>query len=242
MDNTRFQEGRQYLESHGLNLLAVFDCADLPPAVREKLEAARVPLADFRRLVLIAHGGRTFWEKAQGIDFTVLDPLDDHSSARARRFMAEFAGDPDFLLLYPQRPFLLPLRQLGELAGWSHPSPLGIGIHPTFGLWFAYRVVLLSRAELPLLREAPSASPCVTCVDRPCIAACPAGAVTRVHQFDLEGCVSYRQAPQSRCAMTCRSRIACPVGSGHRYAAEQIQYHYRISLQMIQRTSRRGSS
>ncbi|GIS88980.1 MAG: hypothetical protein CM1200mP18_16900 [Gammaproteobacteria bacterium] len=35
------------------------------------------------------------------------------------------------------------LQKLGKFAGWSHPSPIGIDLHPRYGPWFAFRAVFL---------------------------------------------------------------------------------------------------
>jgi epoxyqueuosine reductase len=124
------------------------------------------------------------------------------------------------------------LQQLGELAGWSHPSPLGQGINPTYGVWFAYRAVFLTTAELPLTGGAPRPSPCDACLDKPCLSACPAGAVQPA-RFDIDGCANYRLQPASPCADRCLARMACPYFPEHRYSLEQIRYHYGRSLETL---------
>ena len=69
---------------------------------------------------------------------------------------------------------------------------------------------------------------------RPCISACPAGAVS-IEAFALDKCIAYRQQDGSACQFTCLARSACPVGSGHRYSEAQLRHTYGISLRMIRR-------
>ena len=51
--------------------------------------------------------------------------------------------------------------------------------------------------------------------------------------FALEKCLAYRVADGSLCQHTCLARIACPVGTRHRYDDEQMRHSYSISLAMI---------
>ena len=132
-------------------------------------------------------------------------------------------------LLYPG-PLPLPLQQLGALAGWHHPSPLGLGIHPHYGLWFAYRAALLTDAELALTPRLEAASPCASCADKPCVSACPVGAVSVDAAFDLNACVDWRLRPDSSCRAGCAARQACPAGAQWRYTPEQTGYHAHRSL------------
>ena len=76
------------------------------------------------------------------------------------------------------------------------------------------------------------APPCASCDRRPCVAACPANALTG-EDFDLDACLHWRMAPASTCADTCLARLACPVGAEHRYDAAQIRHSYGCSLDML---------
>lgn len=230
-DNTlrQLEAGREFLAGASLNLFAVLDCATLPPPIAEAMRGQGIPLAEYRRLVLVGHGGRRLWEALQAHGLETADPVDHYSVTRTSYFLRHYLPDPSVLWLYPDTPYLVPLQQLGQLAGWSYPSPLGQGIHPAYGVWFAYRAAFLTTLALPLRHEPPQPSPCDACPDKPCIRACPVGAV-RPERFDVDGCARYRLGGQSPCADRCLARLACPFFPEHRYSLPQVQYHYRHSL------------
>ena len=75
--------------------------------------------------------------------------------------------------------------------------------------------------------------PCDTCEDKPCIAVCPAKALNQ-GDLNLPACLDYRLESHSRCKSQCLSRIICPIAKEHRYSQEQINYHYAISMKMIE--------
>ncbi len=223
------ERGFQFLAAGGLNLAAVFDCAMLPTNMLTMTDD--VPWNAYQRLVLVGHGGRRMWEALQEKGMAENDPVDSYSRDLTQQFIHRYLDNPKTYWLYPSTPHLVPLQQLGALAGWSHPSPLGLGISPVFGVWFAYRAAFLVDADLPLRQVLHRPSPCDSCVDKPCISTCPVGAV-KMGAFDVAGCWGYRSQPQSPCQDRCLSRMACPYFPEHRYSLAQIQYHYGISLHM----------
>jgi hypothetical protein len=129
--NEKLQEGVELLAENGLNLTAVFDCATLPVDV---LEVMGVPLAGYKRLLLLGHGGRRFWRAFNEFGWHTADPVDHFSIHLTETFLRDYLGNPPYLCLYPLTEYMVPLQRLGELAGWCHPSPLGLGISPTYGL------------------------------------------------------------------------------------------------------------
>ncbi len=102
------------------------------------------------------------------------DPVDHFSLVMTQRFIVDFLSAPPVLMLYPTG-YNIPLQRLGALAGWHHPSLLGLGINGTYGIWFAYRAAFLTTLPLPAIQHSPiRPSPCDTCPDKPCIKACSA--------------------------------------------------------------------
>jgi len=221
----------------GLNLFACFDCAQLPTPIVDIIAANDFDPQNFSRLLLIGHGGRRLWEEIQHRDQPTEDPFDDISVALTRQFLRDYLGDPPVHFIYPETAIPLPLQQLGMLAGWHHPSPLGVGINGVYGLWFAYRAAVLTTDVLMPTLPMNEASPCETCVERPCITACPADAVSTAGNFQAGACFSQRLMADSSCGDRCHSRLACPYFVEHRYSDEQMGYHYGLSLASIRKYS-----
>lgn len=216
------------LNEAGLNLQAVFDLASLPG----EMVAALDPGRRFRRLLLIGHGGRTLWHRVQAANLASEHPIDDFTRARVKEWLATQLPDAAHELVYPGQ-MQLDLQTLGRFAGWHHDSPFRVGINAAWGAWFAYRAVVLLAAELPVSAPLTGASPCLSCGDQPCIAACPAGALSS-GDFSLRKCFAYRLLPDSRCRLTCVARTRCPVRPEHRYDDAQIAHSYSRSLTMIE--------
>jgi hypothetical protein len=197
------------------------------------MEDCQVNIESTRRFVMLGAGGSLLWQQL-GDDLTNSGhPLDTFSVNAAGRVVTEYWGGGDVEILYPG-PTPVPLQQLGVFAGWSHVSPLGIGINTGFGTWFAYRA--LFALDNPLQETVPVAShgtPCDQCVEKPCRSACPAGAVRLHKPFDLDRCVSHRLEFASSCADRCLARLACPVGQDWRYDEDQLVYHGRRSLDAL---------
>jgi len=189
------------------------------------------PLADGRRagtLVLTGSVGASLWAPFARDRRDEAEPL-DRWSARvlgtvARRFAATALQPND-------GPPYLPFQRWAARADPVHRSPLGLLIHPDFGLWHAYRGALLFAEclALPPLDERPS--PCDSCSDRPCLAACPVSAFTAAG-YDDAGCAAHLASGrgESCFASGCLARAACPVGRGHRYLADQARFHLEAFL------------
>ena len=105
------------------------------------------------------------------------------------------------------------------------PSPLGILIHPEFGLWHALRAALLfrDRRELPVFEARPS--PCDTCAAKPCLHTCPVGAFTPTG-YNVVTCRAYLHTLSGQPCMTqgCQARLACPVGRNNAYRGGLAQH------------------
>lgn len=225
------------LNACGLNLQAVLELASLPGEVLARL-GAQVDVDAWRQLVVVANAGPQLWRTLSGRGLAGDDPLDTFSVAAVERWFSAQSGGARALQVYPGEPWL-DLQALGRCAGWHHPSPLKLGIHPRWGTWFGYRVVLLTDTRWPASVAQPSAPPCRSCVARPCIAGCPADALAG-GELDLARCIAHRRQAGSSCAATCLARLRCPVGAAQRYDAAQIAHSYAASLQAIARFAGAG--
>jgi len=156
------------------------------------------------------------------------DPLDRWS----RRVIGALGARHGAAALFPfDGPPWLPFQRWAVRAEAVHVSPLGVLIHPDWGLWHAYRGALALRARIALPPRDRRGSPCTTCVGRPCERSCPVAAVTPAG-YDAAACARHVAAPAGRDCLAegCRARRACPVGAAHRYPAAQAGFHMRAFL------------
>jgi ferredoxin len=141
----------------------------------------------------------------------VIDPLARQLGAHA---LYPFDKPPHPFLTWAQR------------AGCGHASPLGLNIHPTYGLWHAFRAALIFDLDPGLPPLAPGAHPCTTCIGRPCLTACPVDAFTG-ESYRIDECIRHIASPAGEDCMLqgCLARRACPIGQNYRYTDAQIGFH-----------------
>ena len=156
------------------------------------------------------------------------DPLDRWSVRVVTAVARSLGAAPLFPFGGP--PFL-PFQRWAQKAEPVHPSPLGILIHPDWGLWHAYRGALAFAERIDLPPPDLRPSPCDSCIDKPCLTACPVDAFTSAG-YDVPACVTHISAPAgAECVGSgCLARRACPVGAEYRHVGEQAQFHQRAFL------------
>lgn len=219
------------LDAVGLNLQAVFNLDDLPADIVGRLRGLDAPASRYRQLILVGHAGKALWEAVQASGRVSADPIDAFSVQQVAQWLdANLAGCACEIIYPGNTP--VGLQTLGRIAGWHHPSPFMVGINEAWGSWYAYRVVVLAASDLPPSTPLPSRSPCDSCLARPCVSSCPAGALAS-GVFALDRCLAYRQTAASSCAATCLARVSCPVGAAHRYDDAQLAHTYSISLRTV---------
>ena len=188
-------------------------------------------LADVRTIVLVGMAGSMGWD-AFAASFEARDGADRPLDRFSHRVIGALAEDFDAVALFPfGGPPHWPFQQWARRAEPVHPSPIGLLIHPVYGLWHSYRGALgfAEALELPALEVGPS--PCDSCRERPCLSACPVGAFTpRGH--DVAACATHlRSAVGADCMNRgCLARRACPVGTEHAHGAEQAAFTMRAFL------------
>ena len=124
--------GHSELSRKGFNLRAVFDPASLPNDIRKNFIEAGFELSSNVRVVLIGMGGDSLWNTVNKIFIGSSDPFDEYSISAVKEIAKNYWDNTNITVLYPEN-HIVPLQKLGELAGWSFPSPLGIGVHPKYG-------------------------------------------------------------------------------------------------------------
>src|SRR3990170_4538644 len=146
-------------------------------------------------------------------------PLDRWTRRVLGGLAAEFGATPLFPFGAP--PFL-PFQRWAMRAEPVAPSPLGILIHPEYGLWHAYRGALAFAVRLDLPPRSRRPRPCDSCPDRPCLTACPVGAFV-AGGYDVAACLGHISGAAGADCMElgCRARRACPVGREHAYPPDQ---------------------
>jgi ferredoxin len=191
----------------------------------------RDALASISTIVLAGFIGHDAWnsfaastEAGDGID----DPLDRWS----RRVIEALARDLGAQPLFPfGGPPLWPFQQWARRAEPVHPSPIGVLIHPVYGLWHSYRGALGFREALAVPERVEAPSPCESCRERWCLNACPVGAFSAAG-YEVGACVGHlKSAASADCMIAgCRARRACPVGAKHAYGPEQASFTMRAFL------------
>ncbi len=174
---------------------------------------------DLGTVVLIGTAGSAFWPYFQAARRDEAHPLDSWS----RRVIGELAERFGACPLLPQDgPPFLPFQRWAMAAEPVYSSPMGVLVHPRYGLWHSYRGALAfdAMADLPPRQDAPN--PCAACVDKPCIAACPVGAAV---PYDVPRCKAHLEAGGECRRIGCLPRHACPLGQDHAYIPEQAAFH-----------------
>ena len=180
--------------------------------------------APLRSLVLIGPaGGSTWWAhvtaSAEWQDQTP-DPIDRWS----KRVLSALAEDSAGRALFPSDgPPYPPFFRWAQDSGALWQSPVGMLVHAEAGLWVSFRGAL----ALPFDVTLPQAeNPCIRCADRPCVTACPVGALTPT-VYDVPTCHSYLDTNAGKDCLSsgCLARRACPVSQSHARLAAQSEYH-----------------
>jgi hypothetical protein len=133
-----------------------------------------------------------------------------------------------------------PFQRWALRADAVYSSPLGILIHPEYGLWHAYRAALFfhETLELPARWDAPS--PCESCTEKPCLSGCPVGAFSG-GAYDVAACADHIARPETDCiSVGCLARNACPVGLRWRYPEAQTRFHMTAFSRSVVRDAQAG--
>jgi ferredoxin-like protein FixX len=193
-----------------------------------------LPAARIGTMVLLGFTGSEQWGRYQSCP-EASDGLPHPLDRWSRRVIGALASELGGVGLYADgTPPQLPFQRLALRSEPVHQSPIGLLIHPEWGLWHAYRgaLALPGRIELPTV--APSVHPCSSCALKPCLSSCPVQAF-RPGSFDVEACVDFvMSAAGSDCRERgCRARRSCPVGTVYRYVQDQARFHMRGCLRSV---------
>ncbi len=208
------------LDANGLLLRGGF-----APAVDDAVP----PLADgapARWLALVGVAGSSVWphfKASPPYRDGQPDPLDRWSRDIGQALAARFGG----LALFPfGGPPHHPFQRWAERAEGLPASPLGLRLHPQYGLWHSYRFALALPAPIRTTAAPVAATDlCARCADTPCLHACPVQAFTGGgYRVDL--CAAHLATqPAPRCRdIGCLARHACPIGQRHAPHGEHARF------------------
>ncbi|AZO37796.1 4Fe-4S dicluster domain-containing protein [Mesorhizobium sp. M2A.F.Ca.ET.037.01.1.1] len=191
-------------------------------------EMAPAGLSGFpaKSVLLVGQAGAAPWPYFQrwleGQPRPVANPLDSWSleviGAVAKEFGARAVSPSD-------RPYL-PFQQWAMRAEGLRPSPLGILMHPQYGLWHAYRGALLFEDKISVPEPHAAIHLCDTCVEKRCLKSCPVDAYS-VDGFAHQACLAHVRGPRGEPCRSggCLDRNACPYGAEYRYPADVQAFH-----------------
>lgn len=183
-----------------------------------------------RTLILVGNAGPAMWQAfaRSRAAYAGDHALDGWTRAR----LAAVAERLGARALFPfTGPPYLPFQRWAMRAEAVWPSPLGLLIHPEYGLWHAYRGALAFAEEIELPARDPRPNPCSSCAQKPCLSGCPVDAFAD-RAYDVNRCSSHlRVAAGADCMqLGCGARRACPVGRTYRYAPSQAGFHMQAFL------------
>lgn len=178
-----------------------------------------------RTLILVGNAGSGFWahfRRSPEYRDGRPHPLDRWSERVITALGRALGAEPVFPFKGPPwHPFQKWARRAEALS----PSPMGMLIHPRYGLWHAYRGALIVDGALGgLPSRTAGESPCLSCDDQPCLHTCPVDAFS-ARGFDADACAAHLSGPNECADGGCRARNACPAGKPFRYVREQHRFH-----------------
>ncbi len=210
---TDISELENLLKPHGLVVLGSLDGTE---------RGGRFP-----PLVLVGNAGSSIWpafKESQEYSDRQPHPLDRWSKRIGSAVAAKLGAD---VVLPFEGPPYPPVLDWAAQAGQAHPSPISMFIHQQYGLWHAYRFVLIFREPLsgfpPVLHVT---SPCLSCIEQPCLSACPVDAFS-AGKYRVNDCVAYLAGDDSsKCReQGCSARRACPVAVDYQYRDRHARFH-----------------
>lgn len=190
--------------------------------------------------------GSRFWAQFRDSAFFqdgLPDPLDRWSRSIAIELAQQYGGRA----LFPfDGPPFLPFQAWADRAEPTQSSPLMLRIHPTFGLWHAYRFALAlpqwaadalaaqEPAAIPVPVEFAGTSICASCSAQPCLQACPVAAFDG-SSYAHARCASHLKSPHGQDCMQggCLARRACPVGQAFQYQPAHAAFHMQAFVRCV---------
>lgn len=176
--------------------------------------------------LILLGAGPGFWDEIKSSP-EMQSPDHDPVDRWSERVITDMAHSLGAEAVFPfGGPPYAPFIRWAEQSGRAWPSPTGMLVHDTVGLMISYRGALRFAGRIPLPADT-SENPCVTCVAKPCITACPVNALSDVHSYKLDACHEFldTEAGQDCMSSGCAVRRACPVSAGAARCPAQSAHH-----------------
>ena len=176
-------------------------------------------------VVLVGNAGAAMWEAfVSGADPAEgRNPLDRWLKPRIANAAQAVGAHP----IFPNEgPPFVPIQDWAVRAEPVYRSPLGIMIHPEFGLWHVYRAAFCFADRLDLPPRGDRSSPCDTCATKPCLKVCPVDAF-KPDRFAATDCADHVLGDSGTVCRErgCMARRACPVGQDLQYPRPAQEFH-----------------
>ena len=183
-----------------------------------------------RQAILVGNIGSRIWlHFSQSAEYQDSEP--DPLNRYTARILGGVARAQEIEAIFPFDEPYWPFQRFAASALGVQSSPLGMQIHPEFGLWYGLRGAFILPEDTELVGDVDGVSvaqthPCDTCVDKPCLNTCPVSAFT-INGYNTEACYGHLdrgEDPDCR-SLGCLARDACPVGKEYRYEPQHIRFH-----------------
>lgn len=185
--------------------------------------------ASARSIILVGNAGPDFWPHFEAGRREEANPLD----AWTRRVVDRIAAKAGGWGIYPSDgPPYFPFQRWARKVEPVFLSPIGLLIHPHYGLWHAYRAAICLHDPIDMPQRLSGENPCHSCADTPCLKTCPVSAFNREVGYDVPACAAHLRTMEGSDCMAegCRARRACPIAGPGFYAPGQAAFHMQAFL------------
>ena len=201
---------------------------DVLDAAFAKVGLQNLGVAEDGHLVLLGPA-ENFWDIfSESVEFGdgAPDPVDRWSM----RVISGLGADLNAEAIFPfGGPPYAPFLTWTVDSGRAWNSPLGMLVHDQLGLMVSYRGALRFKVAVSSV-ETSSEKPCDSCLDRPCLTACPVAAIT-ADTYDTDRCAQHLKTDAGvACMSGCLVRRACPYSLGAHRDPAQSRLHMEAFL------------
>jgi len=209
-----------------MNLSAV-NTALAPHGLRDFgafLSTADDDLPESRTIVMVGPKEPGFWAHFTNTP-EYRDGAPDPMNRWSTRVLTGVAQDLGGTALFPfGGPPYQPFIAWAQRTGRTWQSPVGLLVNADAGLMVSYRgaLALPELLDLPV----PPPCPCDSCAGKPCVIACPVGALGR-DGYDIPACHEYLDGAKGHDCLDlgCAVRRVCPISQSYGRRPEQSAYH-----------------